>query len=290
MEKLVIIVGLTSSGKSSLAIELAGIFGGEIVSADSRQVYRGLDYCSGKVSKDEQERVPHHLIDIVNLGEQFNLFDFQKMAYREIDGIISRGKLPLLVGGTGLYTRAVKEGYSLSEAPPAEKLREELSKLTVAELEEICARRGIDASGEQTARRLIRLIEKDGQTAENKPRYNVLQIGIRFTREQIYERIRLRLLARMDGMIAEIKGLLAAGTDKDFLLSLGLEAKHIIKYLDGEYGDFDEFFETLFKEERHFAKRQQTWYNKEKDLIWIDGDENLLKNAVKIVQNFLNDE
>ena len=114
MEKLISIIGLTSSGKSSLGINLAKKFNGEIVSADSRQVYKGLDWCSGKVTKQEQEIVKHHLIDVVSLGTQFTLFDFQKLAYEKIDDIISRGKVPFLVGGTGLYSRSVVEGYNLT--------------------------------------------------------------------------------------------------------------------------------------------------------------------------------
>ena len=121
MEKLISIVGLTSSGKSGLGIELARLFNGEIVSADSRQVYRGLDWCSGKVSKEEQAEAVHHLIDIANLGEQFTLFDFQQMAYDSIDDIIARGKRPFLVGGTGLYSRAVVEGYQLLKNKPNEE-------------------------------------------------------------------------------------------------------------------------------------------------------------------------
>jgi len=118
MEKLIAIVGLTSSGKSGLGIELAKKFNGEIVSADSRQVYKGLDWCSGKVTKEEQAEVKHHLIDVCELGSQFTLFDFQQKAYEAIDDIISRKKVPFLVGGTGLYSRSVIEGYDLSPDKP----------------------------------------------------------------------------------------------------------------------------------------------------------------------------
>jgi len=113
MEKLISIVGLTSSGKSDLGIKLALEFNGEIVSADSRQVYKGLDYCSGKVTKEEMNIVPHHLIDVENLGNQFSLYDFQKLAYEKIDDIISRNKVPFLVGGTGLYSGSVVENSLL---------------------------------------------------------------------------------------------------------------------------------------------------------------------------------
>lgn len=288
MEKIISIVGLTSSGKSGLGIDLAQKFNGEIVSCDSRQVYAGLDWCSGKVTHDEQMTVRHHLIDVAKLGTQFTLFDFQKQAYKAIDDIIERGKVPFLVGGTGLYSRSVVEGYDLSDDKPNLKLREELEKLDKEHLIEICKNEGIEIPDEITNRRLIRLIElKRAPKKENKPRYEVLQIGINWSKEQIHARIRQRLEFRMPMMIEEIKGLLEAGNNKEFLKSLGLEAKFIIRYLDGEFKSYDEFFELLFTEERHFAKRQMTWYRKEKNIIWLDGDKDLEKSAEKLVREFL---
>lgn len=288
MEKLVVIVGQTSSGKSSLGIFLANEFDGEIVSADSRQVYKGLDYCSGKVDENEQKMAVHHLLDVTELGSQFTLFDFQKKAYEAIDDIIARGKVPFLVGGTGLYTRAVVEGYNLSELPIDEERRRELEKLSIDELKTICEKKSIELPNEITKRRLVRLLEKSEQnTAPNKPRYDVLQIGIRWSRVEIYKRIKLRLEMRMPHMIEETKMQLASGVSKEFLMSLGLESKNIIKYLDGEFESYEAFFEELFKEERHFAKRQQTWYNKEKNIVWIDADENLNENAKREVEKFL---
>ena len=288
MEKLISIIGLTSSGKSGLAIELAKEFKGEIVSADSRQVYKGLDWCSGKVTEQEQAQVKHHLIDVQELGAQFTLFDFQKQAYLAIDEIISRGKVPFLVGGTGLYSRSVVEGYDLVSDKPNESLRTELEKLSKDELIEVCQNEKIDLPDEVTNRRLIRMIElKRNPKPKNKPRYEVLQIGINWSKEEIHERIKTRLEARMPHMIEEIKSLLAEGCDKNFLKSLGLEAKFVIRYLDGEFKDYEEFFELLFTEERHFAKRQRTWYAKEQKIIWIDGGENLFADARNLIAEFL---
>ncbi len=293
MEKLIVIVGQTSSGKSGLAISLANMFDGEIVSADSRQVYRGLDWCSGKVDKNEQKMAAHHLLDIANLGEQFTLFDFQKMAYRKIDEIIARKKVPFLVGGTGLYTRAVVEGYDLTETKPDEVLRKQLLEKSLDELVLMCGENGIGVAGEVTRRRLVRLLEKNHAqkgkkiVQENKPRYDVLQLGIKWPREEIYERIKARLEMRMPHMIEEIKNLLKNGESKEFLMSLGLEAKHIILFLDGAYQSYDEFFETLLKEERHFAKRQATWYNKEKNIVWLDANGDLLAAAKSEIEKFL---
>ena len=291
MKKIISIVGLTSSGKSGLGIYLAKKFNGEIVSCDSRQVYRGLDWCSGKVTKEELSEVKHHLIDVVDLGTQFNLFDFQKMAYGAIDKILDEGKVPFLVGGTGLYSRCLVEGYDLSEVKPDFELREKLEKMSIEDLIKLCKQKKLELPSELTKRRLIRILEKENlPQRQNKPRYEVLQIGIRWPREKIYERIRERLEFRMPMMIEETKRQLNSGVDKNFLKSLGLESKFIVRYLDGEFASFEEFFELLFTEERHFAKRQQTWYNKEKDIVWIDADENLQENAEKLVYNFLKND
>ncbi len=288
MKKIISIIGLTSSGKSSLGIDLAKFFDGEIISADSRQVYKGLDWCSGKVTTEEQAMVKHHLIDVANLGEQFSLFDFQTKAYEAIDDVIDRGKVPFLVGGTGLYSRSVVEGYNLEPSKPNLKLREELEGMNFDELKEICVQKNIEFPEETTSRRLIRLIEKENEDKKpNSPRYEVLQIGIHFEREEIYERIRIRLEKRMSNMIEEIKHLLKIGVDPKFLDTLGLEAKYVQKYLNGDFSSYEEFFIELFKEERHFAKRQQTWYNKEKNTIWLDANDNLFKNAKDLVDKFL---
>ncbi len=288
MEKLISIVGLTSSGKSGLGIELARFFNGEIVSADSRQVYKGLDWCSGKVTQEEMQMAKHHLIDVAELGEQFTLFNFQKSAYEAIDDIISRNKVPIMVGGTGLYSRSIVEGFDLTEDKPNLELREKLENLSREELEKMCKEQNIELPEEVTARRLIRLLEKaQSPKKENKPRYEVLQIGIDWSKEDIHERIKTRLEFRMPNMIKEIKGLIEKGVSKDFLMSLGLEAKFIIRLLDGEFSSYEEFFELLFIEERHFAKRQRTWYRKEKNIIWIDGKDDAFQKAKELVSEFL---
>lgn len=289
MNKLITVIGQTSSGKSSLAIDLAKKFNGEIVSADSRQVYIGLDYCSGKVSKEEQAEVKHHLIDVVELKKPFTLYDFQKMAYASIDEIIAKGKVPFLVGGTGLYSRSVVEGYNLSESTPDENMRKALEEKSLDELIGLCKQKNIQIPKEPTKRRLIRLIENiDNEKLPNSPRYEVLQLAIKFEREEIYNRIKLRLNARMPKMIEEIKNLISSGVSKEFLRSLGLEAKFVTDYLDNKFSSFNEFFEELFKEERHFAKRQDTWLKKEKNVVWLDGNGNLLEQAESVVQKFLN--
>ena len=288
MEKIVSVVGLTSSGKSDLAIELAKAFSGEIVSADSRQVYVGLDWCSGKVTKQEQAEAVHHLLDVCKLGTQFTLYNFQTLAYEKIDDIIKRKKLPVLCGGTGLYTRSVVEGYDLEKQSGDSELRAELEKLSLEELIQKCNEQNIELPEEVTKRRVIRALEKTTATNKpNKPRYEVLQIGIKWEREKIYERIKLRLERRMPNMIKEIQNLIDKGESVEFLKSLGLEAKLVSEYLLGEFESYEAFFEELFKQERHFAKRQNTWFNKEKNIVWLDGETDYVAQAKKLVAEFL---
>lgn len=288
MEKIVSVVGLTSSGKSDLAIELAKAFSGEIVSADSRQVYINLDWCSGKVTKEEQSEAVHHLLDVCKLGTQFSLFDFQNLAYQNIDDILKRNKLPILCGGTGLYTRSVVEGYDLHKEAGNAEMRAKLEMLTLEELIQMCRDKNIELPEEVTKRRVIRALEKSTATSRpNKPKYEVLQLGIKWDREKIYERIKLRLERRMPNMIKEIQELIDKGESVEFLKSLGLEAKLVSEYLLGEFESYEVFFEELFKQERHFAKRQNTWFNKEKNIIWLDGETDYITEAKKLVAEFI---
>lgn len=294
--KIITVVGTTASSKSSLGIELAKIFDGEVVSADSRQVYKGMDLGTGKVTEEEIQGVPHHMLDIISPNEPFSVADFQRMAYPIIDDIIARGKLPIIVGGTGLYTRAIVEGFSLSECKPDEKLRAELDKKTCEELVKILHEHGIeDIKDPQNKRRLVRQIEKiEGGTkeqAESNPRYDVLQLGMTFDRDVLYQRIGERLDIRInDGMVEEIKGLMDAGATPEFLESLGLEYRYTYRYLTGKYKDFQEYHDDLFKHIRHFAKRQVTWFKKEKNIVWLDTKKDYLSEATKLVEDFLKED
>ncbi len=291
MVKLVSIVGQTSSGKSGLALELAQFFDGEIVSADSRQIYRGMDYSTGKESTEELERVPHHLINILNTGDLYSLADFQKDAYKAIDDIAKRNKLPILVGGTGLYARSVVLGYNLSNAKSDENYRKELLSYSREKLLEILHEYGIDnVDAQKSSRHLVRMIEKakfgDKEELPNCPRYDVLQIGIKWTREQIYDRIEKRLDQRLPHIIKEVENLLKSGTKKEFFDRMGLEVKFASDYILGKFESYDKFREELLKEERHFAKRQDTWFKKD-NVIWLDGNSDYVSEAKKLIQNFL---
>lgn len=290
--KLIAIVGTTASGKSSLGIDLAKHYNGEIISADSRQVYRHLDLGTGKVTKEEMAEVKHHLIDILDLNQPFSVAHFQKLAYEAIDDILKRGHLPFLVGGTGLYTRAVVEGYNLSDVPPDAEQRKMLESL---DREELCLRLeklGEKVSDDEPARRLIRRLEKleKGVKSENlsQPRYDVLQLGLTFDREELYSRIGIRLDQRIkEGMIDEVREVVKLGATPEFLEGLGLEYRLTYRYITGKYKSFEEYREDLFKQIRHFAKRQMTWFRKEKNIVWLNSKGDYLQEAISLIDDFL---
>lgn len=290
--KLVAIVGTTASGKSSLGIDLAKHYNGEIISADSRQVYRHLDLGTGKVTKEEMAEVKHHLIDILDLNQPFSVAHFQKLAYEAIDDVLDRGHLPFLVGGTGLYTRAVVEGYNLSDVPPDIEKRKMLEGL---DRDELCLRLeklGEKVSDDEPTRRLIRRLEKleKGVKSENlsHPRYDVLQLGLTFDREELYSRIGLRLDQRIkEGMIDEVREVVKLGATPEFLEGLGLEYRLTYRYITGKYKSFEEYREDLFKQIRHFAKRQMTWFRKEKNIVWLDSKGDYLQEAISLIDDFL---
>ena len=290
--KLIAIVGTTASVKSSLGIDLAKHYNGEIISADSRQVYRHLDLGTGKVTKEEMAEVKHHLIDILDLNQPFSVAHFQKLAYEAIDDIFKRGHLPFLVGGTGLYTRAVVEGYNLSDVPPDAEQRKMLESL---DREELCSRLeklGEKVSDDEPARRLIRRLEKleKGVKSENlsQPRYDVLQLGLTFDREELYSRIGIRLDQRIkEGMIDEVREVVKLGATPEFLEGLGLEYRLTYRYITGKYKSFEEYREDLFKQIRHFAKRQMTWFRKEKNIVWLNSKGDYLKEAITLIDDFL---
>lgn len=295
MEKLIAIMGTTASGKSALGIELAQLFNGEIVSADSRQVFCGLDLGSGKVTKEEQNMCKHHLLDVVEPNEPFSVFEFQKLAYKAIDDIISRGKVPFLVGGTGLYVRSITDGYVFEEGRIDVETKLKLQAMSFDELKNEILKKKPDINldfNNVPKRRLETVLGKliKGQSiyTENKPRYKVLKLGICFEREVLKKRIWDRLEAReKDGMIDEVKNLLKKGATPEFLISLGLEYRHIYYYISGVYKTYDEYKQNLYKEICRFAKRQMTWFRKEKDIIWLNENGNYFEQAKQLISDFL---
>jgi len=268
--RVVSIVGLTSSGKSSLGIQIAREFGGEIISADSRQVYRGLDIGTGKVTREEgaviapsrkdvaasrkdcvenpactfseqlseKAAIVHHLLDVVDAGEHFDVFKFQQMAYNVIDDILARGKLPIIVGGTGLYSRAVVEGYTFDK--PA-----------------------------------------------GEARYDVCQVALMPPKEVIRPLVEARLDARIaDGMIEETRRLLDAGVKAEWLQALGLEYYWNVEFIMGRV-TAEKYREELCTKIMQFAKRQRTWFKREKNTHFLCEPEKFLVQTREIVKNFV---
>lgn len=298
MNKLLCIVGTNASGKSSLGIELAKIYGASIVSADSRQVFRGLDLGSGKVTKEEMKGVPHYLIDVADPGDFYSLSHYQKQAYKAIDDIINTGSKAFLVGGTGLYVNAVVDGYSLSDAAPDTKTRSLVESKPVGELIDIIKQNApalLDNLDIKNRRRVERAAEKalagDKEKIPSKPRYDTFLIGVTWPREELYERIRIRLDKRLSqGMIEEVSDLRKCGVPDDFLYRLGLEYRYILMYLRGEFPDYESFYAKLFMEIRHLAKEQMTWFRKRKDITWIDMKDDPVRQCREYIDRFYDDK
>lgn len=291
--KLIVIAGTNASGKSALGVEVAKRFGGEIVSADSRQVYRGMNLGSGKITPEEMRGVPHHLIDVVEPGEFFSMADFQRLAYEAIDDILARGKVPFLVGGTGLYVSAVADGYQLSGKMPDLSYRRELEKLTTAELYALLMQKLPASDVEPNNRnRVMRVLEKlhDGDdTAPTKhPRYDCLRLGVTWPREVLGRRIDERMTRRFqEGMIQEVRGLMESGVSEEFLLKLGLEYKLITQYLTGAIPTEEELNRLLATAIKQFAKRQMTWFRRDGAIHWLQMDQQPVEEACALITDFL---
>lgn len=292
MGKLIVIAGTNASGKSGLGVELASRYGGEIVSADSRQVFRGLDLGSGKITPQEMRGVPHHLIDVCQPGDFFSMADFQRLAYAAIDGIQARGKLPFLVGGTGLYVDAVAEGYELSDRAPDLALRAELETHTTPELYQMLQKKlpgtEIDPRNRnRVMRALERLAADDYHPGKRQPRYEVLKLGVSWDRETLKQRIDERLERRLrDGMVQEVQGLLDAGVSREFLMKLGLEYRYLTRYLDGEL-TYEQMVLELGNAIKKFAKRQVTWFKKDPAIHWLDMRADPAAQAAALIDRFL---
>ncbi|MBO4905056.1 MAG: tRNA (adenosine(37)-N6)-dimethylallyltransferase MiaA [Lachnospiraceae bacterium] len=294
MDKLVCIVGTNASGKSSLAIELARTWDAEIVSADSRQVYEGLNLGSGKVTKEEMKGVAHHLLDVAKPNDFFSLYHYQKLAYEAIDDICKRGRKAFLAGGTGLYVNCVVDGYHLTGACPDPEIRNMIEQKSSEELIGIIKKNSpllLEKLDVNNRRRLERAAEKalskEGPDAPSVKRYDTVLIGVTWPREELYERIRIRLDRRLsEGMIDEVASLRQAGATDEFLYKLGLEYRYILMYLRGEFPDYDAFYDKLFMEIRHLAKEQMTWLRKRRDIIWIDMKDDPITRCNELIGDF----
>ena len=272
MKQMITILGPTASGKTTLAAALAQRVDGEIISADSRQVYRRMDIGTGKDLEDYQG-VPYHLIDICEPGTKYNLFQYQQDFMDAYNDIVSRGKQPILCGGTGLYIEAVLKGYHLSPVPQNETLRKQLEGKSLSELTGILLE--LKSKNESnmhnttdvdSAQRAIRAIEIETYNLEHPtprrelPPVDSCIIGVNIDRELRREKITRRLKARLEeGMVDEVRGLLAEGIPADDLIYYGLEYKFVTEYLTGQLS-YDEMFQRLEIAIHQFAKRQMTWF------------------------------
>jgi tRNA dimethylallyltransferase len=295
---LITILGPTASGKTTLAAHIASRLGTGVISADSRQVYRGMDIGTGKDFADynvDGKMVPYYLVDICNAGEKYNLYEFQKDFFKVYNEIILKGELPVLCGGSGLYIEAILKAYKILSVPVNEPLRNELSGKPDDELVSILSslQKLHNTSDTTTRKRLIRAIEiakyKEGHLHEPTfPEINSLIIGIAFDRSEQKERITKRLKERLEnGMVEEVKSLLEKGIASENLIYYGLEYKYITEYLNGKYS-YDEMFNLLNIAIHQFSKRQMTWFRKmEREgfrIHWIDGQLPLDKKIEKVFE------
>ena len=293
LPKLIAVVGTNASGKSGLGVTLAERYGGEIVSADSRQVFRGLDLGSGKITPAETRGVPHHLIDVCEPGDFFSMHDFQRLAYEAIDGILARGRLPFLVGGTGLYVASVTEGYVMSDAAPDLEYRDHLETFSTPELYDMLVKAVPDIDIERNNRnRVMRVLEKlhagDDHVPHNNPRYDTLKLGVTWDRETLRARIDARLERRLEqGMVEEVRGLMDQGVSTAFLYKLGLEYRFIAQYLTGEIPRYEDMVEQLGNAIKKFAKRQMTWFRRDRDILWLDMTGDPVAQAGEAIDRFI---
>lgn len=296
LPKMIAVVGTNASGKSGLAVRLAAHYGGEVISADSRQVFQGLDLGSGKITPAEMQGVPHHLLDVCPPGTFFSMADFQRMAYAAADDILARGKLPFLAGGTGLYVDSVLDGYVLSDVKPDLAYREHLETYSTPELfamlEAQTPGSGVD---EHNRNRVMRRLEKlhagDPGHSQRQPRYRALKLGVTWPREVLCQRIDERLARRMaDGMLNEVKTLLDHGVSLEFLRKLGLEYRYISAYLLGEIQTEAAMLDELARAIKRFAKRQMTWFRRDPDIRWLAMNKDPYIEVCGFIDAFLADQ
>ena len=300
MKKMITILGPTASGKTPVAARLAAEIGGEIISADSRQVYRRMDIGTGKDLGD-YGGVPYHLIDICEPGTKYNLFQYQQDFYDVYQDIRSRGAVPILCGGTGLYIEAVLKGYKLSPVPQNQPLRDSLEGKPLEELTqmltELKARNGSNmhnTTDVDSCQRAIRAIEIETYNLEHPtpcrelPPVESVIIGISIDRELRREKITRRLKARLEeGMVDEVQALLDEGIAPDDLIYYGLEYKFVTEYLTGQCS-YDEMFQRLEIAIHQFAKRQMTWFRGMErrgfHINWIDATLPMEEKVQQIIQ------
>lgn len=302
---LLTILGPTACGKTALAVAVAARLDAEIISADSRQVFRGMDIGTGKdldEYKREEGDIACHLIDIRDAGEEYNLYQFQNDFINAFQGIRSRGHRAVLCGGTGMYIESIVRAYQLPDAPVSESYRQSLKSFSDEELTGRLASliKLHNHTDTETRDRLVRALEiqefrrQHPEAFTKLPPMRHLVVGVSFPREQVVERIGIRLRQRLEsGMVDEVQKLLESGVPKERLLKYGLEYKHIARYLTEDYS-YQQMFDNLYTDIRRFSKRQMTWFRRMErngiEIHWIDGQKELNLKEKEVTALFLQKE
>lgn len=290
-QPLIVLTGPTAVGKTSLSISLAKAVNGEIISADSMQVYKKMDIGSAKIRSEEMQGIPHYLVDVLEPEEEFHIVKFQQMAKKTMEDIYSRGKIPILVGGTGFYIQAVTKDIDFTEAQQENDYRKELEALAEEKggehLHEMLRKVdpvSADAIHAHNIKRVIRALEfyhqngspisaHNEEQKQHESPYNLAYFVLNMPRELLYERIDLRVDQMMkEGLLEEVSRLKKEGRHRGMVSMQGLGYKEILAYLDGEY-PLEEAVRVLKRDTRHFAKRQLTWFRREQEVIWVNKDQ-----------------
>ena len=296
---LIVVLGPTASGKSALGITLAQRFHGEIVSADSRQVYRGLDIGTAKVTAEEQALVPHHVLDVVDPQDIYTVAQFQQDATAAINEIMAREHIPLLVGGSPHYIQAVVDNLAIPSVPPQPELRARLESQPLSDLlhqlEQLDPQSAASID-RNNGRRVIRALEVcivtgkpfSEQRGKAQPLYRSLLLGIQWPRTLLYQRIDERVDERMRlGMVQEVRDLLARGITHERLDAFGLEYRFISRWLRGEFANEEEMVQRLKYAIHDFTRRQLSWFRRDTRIVWIEGGEQMVEAAIQAADEFL---
>jgi len=288
--KILVVLGSTATGKSDLAVRLALKYNGEVISADSRQVYKGMDLGTGKITREEMRGVPHHMLDIVSPKLVYNVSKYKIQAQKIITDILKQGKLPIICGGTGFYIDAVVNNTTLPEVLPNKKLREKLDKKNCEQLIKILEKLDVNTAKKidpKNKRRIIRAIEIATELGnvpviKNESLYDAIQIGLIAPDKILKDRIKTRLLKRIEmGMIAESKKLHKQGLSWKRMENLGLEYRYMARYLNGQI-TLDQMIEQLNAKIWQYARRQKTWFKRNKKIQWYEIDPKINQ---KIINN-----